>query len=362
MSMPLVSVIIPTLCNRQRAECLWRAVRSVQCQTYREIEILVCVNGDEVNEGLAAALSNEKGIRMVRLAEASLKAAIVAGRSHAHGDFFCFLDDDDELLPESVEVRATALATHPNIDAVTLNGYKGREDDWRDSMCRDLLDSSDLFGSLLRQNWNLSCATLFRSSSFGPQFFDEDFRAPRYRAAKYLPKGIQDRGFSWTFAGAKMSLIDPCPVNARGRPTGARASTASRWSALIIRYAKTNSSTIMYIDSPGHIINVQPKSQSRTPGSLVRTAAVLRAISNMHVPRKYRGALRKKLAGAHHDISEACLAMGDWRCAAKHHLYCLSLLPSGLRYLSYTRYLCMPFRRRCAFVRTAATEASRECP
>jgi hypothetical protein len=52
------------------------------------------------------------------------------------------------------------------------------------------------------------------------------------------------------------------------------------------------------------------------------------------------------LAGAHHDLASYYLSIGNRRCAMQHHLRALSLIPAGLRYLLYTRYLCLPSRLR----------------
>lgn len=277
----------------------------------------MCVNGDAVDEALWSELRAQDEIRVLRVLEASQKVAMVAGRSQARGEFFCFLDDDDELTPDSIEMRVGALVRNPNVDAAATTGYYRSRNGLREDIDRDYFDESDLFGSALQKNWNASCATLFRSAVFNAEFFDEDYRHARYRASKYLPRSVVDNGFSWTFATARMCL----------------------------------DYRITFIDAPGYVVNLAPESGSQSCAYHLGQAAVWRAISRLNVPGRHRGTVREKLVGVHHDISQRYLASGDWAAAVKHHLYALSMLPRGLRYLFYTRYFCLPARIRDALLR-----------
>jgi glycosyltransferase involved in cell wall biosynthesis len=305
-SAKLVSVIIPTNVRKQRERMLDRAIASLRRQTHRSVEIILSVNGGSANEETLSRLAQVPNLRLCRIREADQKLAMVAGRREARGDYFCFLDDDDELLPNSIEIRAAVLDQAPGTDAVTSGGYErvGVGEDMRDAIRRDSFEASDLLGTLFHQNWNASCGTLFRSAHFGAEFFDEDYRHPRYRALGFCPPHV-DKGFSWTFATAKMCLDH-------------KAS---------------------FIDVPGYIVNLHADSESNSLGYLLSGAAVWRAILHRGVPRKYRKALRRKLADVHHDLAGHYLRAGEWRNAWKHHLQTLLLPPSGLRYLSFTRHL-----------------------
>jgi glycosyltransferase involved in cell wall biosynthesis len=105
--MPLVSVVIPT---RHRPKLVLRAIRSVLNQTYREIEVIVVVDGPD-----AATVATVRSVEDPRLQlivnPRSLTAAGArnVGADRATGDWIAFLDDDDEWLPNKLE-RQMAFA------------------------------------------------------------------------------------------------------------------------------------------------------------------------------------------------------------------------------------------------------------
>jgi glycosyltransferase involved in cell wall biosynthesis len=94
---PLVSVVIPTL---GRADLLLRALNSVFNQTYKEIEIIVVVDGPD--DRTIEVLEKIVDARLHVIANPrSLTAAGARniGAKHAKGEWIAFLDDDDEWLP-----------------------------------------------------------------------------------------------------------------------------------------------------------------------------------------------------------------------------------------------------------------------
>ena len=105
--MSTVSVVIPT---HNRPELLKKAVASVERQTYRDFELIVV----EDKESRGGGWARNQGIRQAR------------------GKYIAFLDDDDEWLPEKLELQMSALETAPDdvgfcFSAVT-NQYDNREE------------------------------------------------------------------------------------------------------------------------------------------------------------------------------------------------------------------------------------------
>ncbi|GAA1611463.1 glycosyltransferase family 2 protein [Actinoplanes couchii] len=110
---PDVSVVIPT-CNRP--ELAVRAVGSALAQTHDRLEVIVVVDGPD--EDTVAALG--------RIADSRLRVEVLperrkapharnVGAQQARGRFVALLDDDDEWLPNKLEVQLK-LAGGSNAD------------------------------------------------------------------------------------------------------------------------------------------------------------------------------------------------------------------------------------------------------
>ena len=103
--MLLVSVVIPT---RHRPKLVLRAIKSVLNQTYREIELIVVVDGPDAATVTAIQAVEDSRLQLV-VNSRSLTAAGARniGADRATGDWIAFLDDDDEWLPNKLERQMT---------------------------------------------------------------------------------------------------------------------------------------------------------------------------------------------------------------------------------------------------------------
>jgi len=113
LSVPLVSVVIPT---KNRPQLVVRAVRSVLAQTLEAIETIVVIDGpDKTTEQNLRRLGDPR-VRMI-LSPVSLGGGYArnTGVGQARADWVAFLDDDDEWLPQKLELqfRAAQESTHP---------------------------------------------------------------------------------------------------------------------------------------------------------------------------------------------------------------------------------------------------------
>ncbi|MCI0428969.1 MAG: glycosyltransferase [Rhodospirillales bacterium] len=114
---PLVSVVITSY---NRPELLLHAIRSVRNQTYKPVEIIVIDDGSSVDIG-QAVLAHDRHVAVIRNAETrGANYSRNAGIDRARGEIVAFLDDDDEWLPNKLEVQVAALR---EADAC-LCGYK----------------------------------------------------------------------------------------------------------------------------------------------------------------------------------------------------------------------------------------------
>ncbi len=105
--MKLVSVIIP--CYNQ-AHFLSEAIESVLSQTYRNFEIIVVDDGSSDNTFEVA--TRYLGVRYIRQENKGQGAARNTGLRESKGDYLVFLDSDDRLLPEALEIGINCLDAH----------------------------------------------------------------------------------------------------------------------------------------------------------------------------------------------------------------------------------------------------------
>ncbi|MGB7495677.1 MAG: glycosyltransferase family 2 protein [Candidatus Acidiferrum sp.] len=99
----LVTAVIPT---RNRHQLVTHAVRSALRQTYRNLEVVVVIDGaDPKTEESLSRLADSR-LRVIALPESSGPAAARnIGVAAARGEWIAFLDDDDQWLPEKIELQ-----------------------------------------------------------------------------------------------------------------------------------------------------------------------------------------------------------------------------------------------------------------
>ena len=108
-----VSVIIPT---RNRPHLVSRAVRSALAQTYKEIEVIVVLDGPNDLAFDALKEFDDSRMKVLVLPEnVGPSGARNAGAQAAEGPWIAFLDDDDEWSPFKLEkqINAASLVNAP---------------------------------------------------------------------------------------------------------------------------------------------------------------------------------------------------------------------------------------------------------
>ena len=112
--MPRVSVIIPTW---NGAPLLRAALRSLEMQSFRDLEVVVVDNGS--SDGTLAMLRDEFGdVRPVALTRnEGFAAAVNAGIRAARGEIIVLMNNDVEATPEWLTSLVDALDRHPEVGA-----------------------------------------------------------------------------------------------------------------------------------------------------------------------------------------------------------------------------------------------------
>jgi glycosyltransferase involved in cell wall biosynthesis len=117
--MPRVSVIVPAF---NAGPYLDEAIAGVVAQSADDWELTVVDDGSTDGSGDIAAewARRDPRLRLVRQANRGVAAARNAGfaASHADAEYLLFLDADDRLAPEALEVMSAYLVDHPDVGMV----------------------------------------------------------------------------------------------------------------------------------------------------------------------------------------------------------------------------------------------------
>ncbi|CAM4441671.1 MAG: hypothetical protein LEGION0398_MBIBDBAK_00587 [Legionellaceae bacterium] len=120
---PLVSIIIRTQSSRQAF--LKEAMTSILNQTYSNIEIILIEDGSDINKAYVEILK-QQGYR-ISYESIQKSGRCVAGNrglALAQGEYIGFLDDDDLLFADHIEILVNALLANPNYAAAYANAFE----------------------------------------------------------------------------------------------------------------------------------------------------------------------------------------------------------------------------------------------
>ena len=122
---PRVSVIIPT---HNRPELTLRAIQSVQKQTFSELEVIVVDDGstDHTWQSLLTVQQQDCRIILAQQTGQGANPARNRGVSHAKAAHVLFLDSDDELVTDAIELLIARMPS--NKIAVVCGGAETVDD------------------------------------------------------------------------------------------------------------------------------------------------------------------------------------------------------------------------------------------
>jgi hypothetical protein len=246
---------------------------------------LVVINGQETDPNLEEELLANPQIRVERLGEASLPAALRAGWAAVDTPWFSELDDDDVLLPGALATRLRALGNHPEHDVVVTNGYRRMAD--QDVLHVESMEDvrADPLRALVRKNWLLPGAWLGRTEALEVGVFEG---MPKYLECTYL-------AIRFVTEFRTLFLEEPTVV----------------W----------------HTDTPA--------SASKSPEYLLSAPSSLHRILELELPPDIHAVFGERLAPALHEVAEWYRSSGQGWAAWKFHLASLAS-PGGRRYLPYS--------------------------
>ena len=175
-------------CSHSRRASLLNAIHSAGEQSGVATKILVVVNGQRFDATLFNELRSRKDIKVTALPVADLPGALFAGRQLVDTEFFCFLDDDDEILPNGLAARLRALTERPEVAFVATNGYYRSNGIEQVNIRNTDMVSADPVLAMTDKCWLASCGGLYRTSMVD------------VRAFAGLPRFLE-----WTYLGLKLA-------------------------------------------------------------------------------------------------------------------------------------------------------------
>ena len=110
IKLPLVSIIMPTY---NRAYIITKAIASIQQQTYSNWELIIIDDGSTDKTAATIAKLGEPRIHYYAQINQGPSIARNHGLWHAKGEYVCYLDSDNELLPHYLAVMISAFQTNP---------------------------------------------------------------------------------------------------------------------------------------------------------------------------------------------------------------------------------------------------------
>lgn len=172
-----VSVIIPTTCIKSRERSLHRAVSSAFNQSINLLEVVLIVNGEQFDRNLFEQFKADSRLSFFYLPVGNVSQARYHGIILSKYDCFVFLDDDDELLPNTLKGRYDLLNSDENACLVVSNGYFFDSEDHLlvdDAFYSNILESNE--ASFLNKNWFASPSVLYGKSRIDVEMFNFDYK------------------------------------------------------------------------------------------------------------------------------------------------------------------------------------------
>ncbi len=155
----LVSILMPVF---SQASYVCEAIGSAQSQTYPNIEILV--HDDGSTDGTPEIVRELAGCDpRIQFTRAQSNQGVAAARNvlieHARGHYICWLDGDDNMLPDKVRAQRAFLEENPAVVAIGqtfLGSKRWAKNGRRENFIPDLVPASIMYrGTVLRQIYPL---------------------------------------------------------------------------------------------------------------------------------------------------------------------------------------------------------------
>lgn len=196
-STPLISVIVPVF-NGERyiQEC----IESILLQTHENWELIIVNDGSTDSTEEVVKKITDHRIKYLKQDNTGVSGAKNFGISEMHGDYFCFLDGDDILPEDSLQLRLDGF--YDQIDVVAVGGARHEV-------------STDLRTTLVKSNPTYVADITYELAKLNPQAFYGGCVSYLFKTDTEIPKfklgwtHCEDMAFLWEYSGkGRFSHID----------------------------------------------------------------------------------------------------------------------------------------------------------
>lgn len=169
----LVSVIIPCY---NHAHYLPQAIESVLRQTYKNTEIIVVDDGSQ--DDTAHVCRQYPRVRYVRVERVGLSAARNIGVQYSKGSYLVFLDADNWLYPDALEVNLSYFSEFPQVAFVSGAHTRHNEAGQMLPGSEPVQKLGDNYWALLHGNYiGMEANVMYRRELFFTFHFDTSLKA-----------------------------------------------------------------------------------------------------------------------------------------------------------------------------------------
>lgn len=291
----LFTVVIASLCDEARSELLKRACESVRAMAGDcEYSIIVVPNGARVSSRVLDWLATKPDIRVIRLQSASHPLARRIGAEMADSEFLGFLDDDDELMPNTLARKIAQFRQHPEIDVLVTDGLRVNSSTVTKIFPPPEARCADLVETMMRVGWG-ACALTLRAQKVDLSAFDAEFRH-----------------MEWTLTALELA-----------------------------RYHQ-----IGFLDEPTYrYYETTPNSLSKRAEHNLAAPEVWRRLSKSYAGTRYHAAVRRRYGTECHHASGEYVRQGRMRDAWRLHLESLRST-GGMAFVPFSARLLFASLRR----------------
>jgi glycosyltransferase involved in cell wall biosynthesis len=159
----IVSVVVPCY---NGAKYIDDAIWSVRKQIYKDVEIVAVNDGstDNTQALLEKHASEDSRVRVISQSNRGLAGARNTGIREAKGEYLCFLDADDVLLPEKLDKQVRFLNENPSVDLVYSDYFIGDPHLDPVGLVAVRIPKADLIDAYACRNWFGAMSPLVRMS------------------------------------------------------------------------------------------------------------------------------------------------------------------------------------------------------